>query len=313
MNFSSLMSRVRVLPMVLVVGTVVLVLKGNNVVMAAAEGISNAVAEANAPHKDFALDDEEQTSAAEVDVLTSLSKRRLELEGRATDMTMRQNVLAATEKRVDEKIAKLQSLQAEMDKLLAKRDAEQQKQVDSLVKIYAAMKPANAARIFNNLSDDVLIPVAGQMKADALAPILSAMNPDAAQKLTVKLANKLNVPEKAEPAPAAPIDPLLPPPGAPQPMTSNEAQPLEQQAALTPPPAPAQPAAQPAPAKPAPVAPKLQAHKEAPAKPPVPAATKPAPQKTASTTAPPTAQKPAATPPAATTPAAPAPAPKTAH
>ena len=35
------------------------------------------------------------------------------------------------------------------------------------------------------------------MKSDVLAPVLAAMSPDAAQKLTVKLANKLALPDTA--------------------------------------------------------------------------------------------------------------------
>ncbi|HEY0281547.1 MAG TPA: hypothetical protein VGC27_02860, partial [Rhizomicrobium sp.] len=112
----------------------------------------------------------------------------------------RADLLAAAESRVDGKIAALKQLQDNIAELLGQRDAEEQKQLASLVKAYTAMKPKDAARIFNNLSDDVLIQVARAMKSDALAPILAAMTPDAAQKLTVKLANHLKLPELAAPA-----------------------------------------------------------------------------------------------------------------
>ena len=42
------------------------------------------------------------------------------------------------------------------------------------------------------------------MKSDVLAPVLAAMNPEQAQKLTVRLANRLTLPETtAAPAPAS--------------------------------------------------------------------------------------------------------------
>ena len=69
-------------------------------------------------------------------------------------------MLAATEARVDAKIAQLKSLQSQITALLAQRDAAQEKQVASLVKTYSAMKPKDAARIFDSLPDDVLVPVA---------------------------------------------------------------------------------------------------------------------------------------------------------
>jgi len=57
----------------------------------------------------------------------------------------------------------------------------------------------------------VLIPVAQGMKPGDLGAILASMNPEAAQKLTVKLANKLSLPQT--------MDAVAPPP-APGPVTA---------------------------------------------------------------------------------------------
>ena len=229
----------RLLPAVMIVGATLLVLKGTGIVREAraetgAAAVQVAANDPPAP-KDFASDESESASAAEVDVLSSLSKRRAELDARARDLDMRANVLAATEKRVDDKIATLKQLETRMTSLLGQRDAAQEAQVKALVKTYSSMKPKDAARIFDGLDDEVLIPVAQEMKSDALAPVLAAMSPAAAQKLTLKLASKLNLPEKADPATPAP------------------ASALQKQAAATPPPAPqTQQAATPAAAPPAP-------------------------------------------------------------
>src|SRR6201999_2571615 len=149
------------------------------------------------PTQDFADDDATGGSAGEADVLTSLTKRRAELDARERALTMRENLLNASEGRVDQKIAALKDLQTQIQTLLGQRDAKQEAQIASLVKTYSAMKPKDAARIFNALNDDVLLPVAKGMKSDVLAPVLAAMNPDAAQKLTVKLAALVKLPESA--------------------------------------------------------------------------------------------------------------------
>jgi hypothetical protein len=63
------------------------------------------------------------------------------------------------------------------------------------------------------------------MKSDVMAPVLAAMNPAAAQKLTLKLANKLALPEQtaaAAPAPA-PMASAAPPPAGPAPVAAPEA------------------------------------------------------------------------------------------
>ncbi|HEX2759035.1 MAG TPA: hypothetical protein VHM27_00930, partial [Rhizomicrobium sp.] len=113
------------------------------------------------------------------------------------------NMLAATEARIDAKMAQLKALQTQISALLGQRDAAQEKQLASLVKTYSAMKPKDAARIFDSLSDQVLVPVAADMKSDVLAPVLAAMTPDQAQKLTLRLANKLTLPDTNGTAPAA--------------------------------------------------------------------------------------------------------------
>jgi flagellar motility protein MotE (MotC chaperone) len=238
----TILKHLRLLPAVLIAGTGLLALKGLGLVHEARAQTADAapmqVAEAAVPAdngvtdtKDFAGDDHTSSSAAEVDVLASLAKRRAELDARARDQAMRENVLAATEKRVDDKIAALKQLQAQIAALLGQRDTAQEKQVASLVKTYSAMKPKDAARIFDGLSDDVLIPVAQAMKSDALAPVLAAMNPEAAQKLTVKLASRLALPKEpastptpaapqqtaaAAPAPVAPVPQPTPLPATPQ-------------------------------------------------------------------------------------------------
>jgi flagellar motility protein MotE (MotC chaperone) len=208
---------VRLLPSVMLVCGGLLILKASGIVhdAYALEG-SPAAADAMAPiaapvNKDYAGDDMQVASAAEVDVLTSLTKRRVELDAREAQIQIQANMLAATESRVDTKIAQLKGLQDQITALLAQRDAAQQKQVDALIKTYSGMKDASAAAIFSTLPDEVLIPVAQGMKADVLGAILSKMNPDAAQKLTVKLANKLALPETAQAL--APVTPPSPVPG----------------------------------------------------------------------------------------------------
>jgi flagellar motility protein MotE (MotC chaperone) len=136
-------------------------------------------------------------SAAEMDVLTSLSDRRDALEQRQRDLDLRANIIAATEKRVDGKIGELKTLQTKIEALLGQLDAKQLEQLDGLVKVYTAMKPKDAARIFAALDDTVRLGVAGRMKPDVVAGIMAALPPETAQKLSVELASRYKVPAPA--------------------------------------------------------------------------------------------------------------------
>jgi flagellar motility protein MotE (MotC chaperone) len=202
-----LLKHARLLPAVIAVSAVLLGLKGEGLVrqawaqeQAAPSNDTAVLAQDTAPLPKDIADDSDTSSAAEVDVLTSLAKRRAALDARQGEIDAHADLLAAAESRVDGKIASLKQLQDKIAQLLGQRDTDQEKQLASLVKTYSAMKPKDAARIFDNLSDEVLIPVAQAMKSDALAPVLAAMTPDAAQKLTVKLANRLKLPDLAAPA-----------------------------------------------------------------------------------------------------------------
>jgi flagellar motility protein MotE (MotC chaperone) len=143
-------------------------------------------------------------SSAEMDVLTSLADRRDTLDERQRQLDLKASVISAAEKRVDDKIAQLKALQAKIESMMGQRDQMETQQLDALVKVYSAMKPKDAARIFSSLDDSVRIGVAGRMKADTMAGILSALPAEVAQKLTVELAGRYKVnPETAAAAASA--------------------------------------------------------------------------------------------------------------
>ena len=216
----------RLLPAVVGLGAVVLVLKTTDLVheaYAEAGAQVAALTQEQVPsNKDYAGGEDDQVaSASQVDVMNGLSKRRRELDAREGQLNTQANMIAAAEKRVDAKIAQLQKLQAQMNALLVQRDDAQKAQIASLVKTYSTMKAKDAARIFNNLPDEVLVPVAHDMKSDIMALVLANMNPEAAKSLTIKLADRLTLPQTTDavapapvPAPQAAAAPAAPAPGA---------------------------------------------------------------------------------------------------
>jgi flagellar motility protein MotE (MotC chaperone) len=252
----NILKRIRLLPSVIVLGVALLGMKTTGLVMEARAQEASTIAPAtpaggSAQAASADASDDPDASSSQVDVLTSLAKRRAELDARERDVEMRENLIAAAEKRVDSKIADLKQLQSQIQTLLQQRDDAQQKQVDSLVKTYSSMKPKDAARIFDDLDEDVLLAVAAAMKPDVLGAIMSQMQPEAAQKLTVRLADKLKLPKTAAINPQQ-VAPVVPPPGAPAaaPVATPASTPAPTPVAAAPAPAAASqtPAAAPAPA-----------------------------------------------------------------
>jgi flagellar motility protein MotE (MotC chaperone) len=227
----------RLLPAVVGLGAVVLVLKTTDLVhAAAAESGAKVAALTNEPvpsNKDYAGGEDDQVaSASQVDVMNGLSKRRRELDEREGQLNTQANMIAAAEKRVDAKIAQLKQLQSQMNALLVQRDDVQKAQLASLVKTYSTMKAKDAARIFNKLPDDVLVPVAHDMKSDVMAQVLANMDADAAKALTIKLADRLTLPQTADAvAPAPAPQAATAPSAAPTPATQASAAPASKAAA----------------------------------------------------------------------------------
>lgn len=126
----------------------------------------------------------------ELSVLENLSERRVKIEQLERELGLREKVLEATEQRIDEKLAELSRLNTEVKDMLVVHSKEEETKMNSLVKIYEAMKPKEAARIFDEMDMDVLLMVVGKMNERRLAPVLAAMSPAKAKDVTQQLADQ---------------------------------------------------------------------------------------------------------------------------
>jgi len=132
---------------------------------------------------------------SELQLLANLAERRDTLEARANDLDLRENLLQATEERIDEKIASLKQIEDRIQGLLAKYDQQEERQIKSLVKTYESMKAKDAARIFDRLDMEILLAVVQRMKEVKMAAVLAKMNAAKAEALTVELATRHEIPD----------------------------------------------------------------------------------------------------------------------
>ena len=133
-------------------------------------------------------DEPPPVSDSERAVLLELRQRRQELDARARTLETRESVLAAAEQKLGARVTELQTLQRSLETLEAARQQRDDANWQGLVKLYEAMKPRDAAAIFNDLDQPVLLQVVDRMKEAKAAPILAAMQPDKARAVTAQLA-----------------------------------------------------------------------------------------------------------------------------
>lgn len=125
---------------------------------------------------------------AELDILQNLTKRREELDAREKELELKSKILEATEKRINDKVTEMKTLQAELTKVVETYNQKQNAEIMSLVKIYENMKPGDAAAIFNEMDMPILISVIDKMSERKIAPILAGMDPRRARDVTQELA-----------------------------------------------------------------------------------------------------------------------------
>jgi flagellar motility protein MotE (MotC chaperone) len=138
--------------------------------------------------KTVPLDIERQVSPAERSILESLQKRRAELDARAHELDVREDLLRAAEKRVGGRIEELKDLEARVDAALQQKDEGEAARFKNIVTMYENMKAKDAAKIFDGLDIKVLLDVAKDLNPRRMSDILAQMVPENAQRLTIELA-----------------------------------------------------------------------------------------------------------------------------
>lgn len=157
---------------------------------------------------------------AEIDLLANLAQRRDQIEQRGREIDLRESLLGAAEKRLDDRIAELKKLEASIKQIVQQYDKQEEQNLQGLVKVYENMKPKDAARIFEKLEPNILLGVVERMKEAKLALVLADMAPATAQDLTVRLATRKQIPPSVR---AGAESQLQPPPAATAPAGAQRA------------------------------------------------------------------------------------------
>jgi flagellar motility protein MotE (MotC chaperone) len=175
--------------------------------------------------KAVAADGPAPLSAAEKSLLQRLGDRREQLDDRQRELDTREQLLKAADKKLEAKINELKSMEyrpsGQSDAAAAPgaggapagapaaagpAGAPEQGGLKNIVTMYEAMKPKDAAKVFDRLDMKVLVPVVNAMNPRKMSEVLAAMSPEAAERLTVELAR----PSLRSPQPQANSRDVLP-------------------------------------------------------------------------------------------------------
>jgi flagellar motility protein MotE (MotC chaperone) len=121
-------------------------------------------------------------------LLDRLGERRVLMEEREQDLRVREQLLAAAERRLEERLSELEALEARVTAVADAEDERESQEIARLVQVYSAMRAKDAAAIFDLLDLPILVEVANAMNPRKMADILGEMTPESARRLTIALA-----------------------------------------------------------------------------------------------------------------------------
>lgn len=121
-------------------------------------------------------------------LLERLGERRVVIEEREQDLRVREQLLQAAERRLEERLAELGALEERVLAAVQSDEERESEEIGRLVQLYSAMRAKDAAVIFDGLDMGILVEVATSMNPRKMADILGNMEPEAARRLTIAMA-----------------------------------------------------------------------------------------------------------------------------
>jgi flagellar motility protein MotE (MotC chaperone) len=134
------------------------------------------------------LSQPDPAAEAERALLEQLRARRAEIEAREQAVAQQEVMLRAAEQRLTRRVEELAALQSRLEALDRSRGEREEAGWRGLVRTYEAMRPRDAASIFNDLEMPVLVEILDRMGERKAAPVIGAMQPERARLVTTELA-----------------------------------------------------------------------------------------------------------------------------
>ncbi len=127
-------------------------------------------------------------SEEEIRVFSKLEERKKELDDREVELQKLEEELQQQRVMLEDKIKELEKMRQSVAVLLKDRTVSDSEKVDRLVEFYSNMKPQNAAKIFEEINENLAVEILSRLKKKNAADIMNLIKPDKAQRLSEKYA-----------------------------------------------------------------------------------------------------------------------------
>ncbi len=135
-------------------------------------------------------------------MLEVIEKKNRELKNREEKMRVKEETLKNLELKLQADLKKIDNALAKSREEFGMRRNFVDKNLDSLVKVYSAMKPADAANLLGALDEDISVQIISRMKHKTAGSVMGKMDTQVAKKISEKIAGKKATRFSASPPPA---------------------------------------------------------------------------------------------------------------
>jgi flagellar motility protein MotE (MotC chaperone) len=139
-----------------------------------------------APTREALTDTERQ-------ILLSLMERKRQLDERDTLLNQREEQLRALRDNIQQQVAELKRLQAEIEASMEAKKAQDAENLQKVVSLYNGMDPVRAAQKLEQLEPKVAVQILMNMNQRKAAQLLEQLPPDKAKRITESIVNKVPI------------------------------------------------------------------------------------------------------------------------
>lgn len=132
----------------------------------------------------------ETFSNQEIEILTSLEKRRLELSHKEEEIRKGEERLNKIRQEISNKILELRNIEAKIEKLIEIKETVESKSLDHLAKVYEATTPEQAGPMMSKLDVKLAANILMRISGRKAGKIWAFVDPAQAVKISEELAKK---------------------------------------------------------------------------------------------------------------------------
>ncbi len=127
-------------------------------------------------------------TSEQLSFFNKLEERKQQLDAKEKDLQKLDEELQEQKLALEKRLLDLQDVRTKISNRLDEKVKVDQEKVDKLVEFYSNMKPVNAAKVFEDIDEDLAVEILNKMKKKSAADIMNLLKTDKAQKLSEKFA-----------------------------------------------------------------------------------------------------------------------------